>query len=130
MFVLSLCVLGVLVYVSRPATCFGSCREGVCVCVPTGDLLSGLVGRVCLCICPDWQPAFGSCREGVCCVCVPTGDLLSGLVGRVCVCVCVPTGDLLSVLDIIYIHFYNHNNIIIMRNVRNKSCFCRDFTFL
>ena len=67
----------------RPA--FGSCREGVCcVCVPTGDLLSGLVGRVCLCICPDRRPAFGSCREGVC-VCVPTGDLLSGLVGRVCV---------------------------------------------
>ena len=39
----------------------------MCVCVPTGDLLSGLVGRVCVC------------------VCVPTGDLLSGLVGRVCV---------------------------------------------
>ena len=60
-----------------------------------------------LCMCPDRRPAFGSCREGVCCVCVPTGDLL-------------------SVLDIIYIHFY----IIIMCNVRNKSCFCRDFTFL
>ena len=105
----------------------------MCVCVPTGDLLSGLVGRVCVCVCmcldrrPAFgscregvfvyvshrRPAFGSCREGMCCVYVPTGDLLSGLVGRVCVCVCVPTGDLLSVFDIIYkkklyIHFYNH----------------------
>ena len=30
----------------RPA--FRSCRECVCVCVPAGDLLSGLVGRVCV----------------------------------------------------------------------------------
>ena len=57
----------------RPA--FRSCREGVCVCVPTGDLLSGLVGRVCVYVS---RP----------------GDMLSGLVGRVCVF--VPTGDLLS----------------------------------
>ena len=38
----------------------------MCVCVPTGDLLSGLVGRVCVCMCSDRRPAFGSCREGVC----------------------------------------------------------------
>ena len=37
----------------------------MCVCVPTGDLLSGLVGRVCVCV-PTRQPAFWSCREGVC----------------------------------------------------------------
>ena len=30
----------------RPA--FRSCRECVCVCVSIGDLLSGLVGRVCV----------------------------------------------------------------------------------
>ena len=56
----------------------------------------------------------------MCCVCVPTGDLLSGLVGRVCVCVCVPTGDLLSVLDIIYIHFYNHNNYYYVQCEKQK----------
>ena len=49
----------------------------VCVCDLTGDLLSGLVGRLRVCVCV--------------CVCDLTGDLLSGLVGRlrVCVCVCV-----------------------------------------
>ena len=55
----------------RPA--FGSCRQNHCVCVfLTGDLLSGLVGRI-----------------SVVYVCVfLTGNLLSGLVGRIKCCVC------------------------------------------
>ena len=62
----------------------------------TRDLYSGHVGCVCVCVCmcfSDWQPVFGSCRQGLCtCVCFSvTGDLYSGHVGlctcmRVCVC--------------------------------------------
>ena len=45
----------------------GSCRQGEwCVCTLTGDLFTGLVGKV----------------KGVC-VYTLTGDLFTGLVGRV-----------------------------------------------
>ncbi len=34
-----------------------------CWCILTYNLLSGLVGRIVLLVCPDLQPAFGSCRQ-------------------------------------------------------------------
>ena len=61
------------------------------------NLLSDLVGRVCMvCVYSDRRPVYGCCRQGVC-VYTLTGDLFTGLVGKVCmVCVCTLTGDLFT----------------------------------
>ena len=57
------------------------------LCVLAGDLIPGLVGKVCVLIAyPCWRPDFGSCRQGVCVllVCALVGNLILGLVGKVC----------------------------------------------
>ena len=41
----------------------------VCVCTLTGDLFTDLVGRVFVCVYSDRRPVHGSCRQGAC-VCV------------------------------------------------------------
>ena len=41
------------------------------LCVLVGDLIPGLVGKVCvLAVCPCRRPDSGSCRQGVCSRCV------------------------------------------------------------
>ena len=58
----------------------------------TGDLLSGLVSVLFICLCHvcfvHWRPAFGSCKCALLYVCVMytllTGDLLLGLVSVLC----------------------------------------------
>ena len=44
----------------------------------------GLLGRVCVCVYSNWQPACESCKQGMC-VRTPASNLFVGLVGRVCV---------------------------------------------
>ena len=62
----------------------------VCVCTLTGDLLTGLVGRVCVCVYSERRPAHGSCRQSVCvCVCVYSDRRPVHGSCRQSVCVCV-----------------------------------------
>ena len=63
------------------------------LCVLAGDLIPGLVGKVCILIVyPCWRSDFRSCRQGVCVLlaCTLVGDLILGLVGKVCVLVVCP----------------------------------------
>ena len=43
------------------------------LCVLAGDLISGLLGKVCILVCPCRRPDSRSCRQGVysCCVSLP-----------------------------------------------------------
>ena len=62
----------------------------VCLLVPTGDLIAGLVGRACVCLLDPTGNLLSDLVGRVCvCLLVPTGDLIAGLVGRVCVCLLV-----------------------------------------
>ena len=71
---------------------YGSCRQSVCVYTLTGDLFTGLVGRVCMvCVCTLTGDLFTGLVGRVSGVCTLTGDLFTGLVGRVCG-VCTLTG--------------------------------------
>ena len=62
----------------------------LCICPDRRPAFGSFMERVC--VCPDWRPAFGSFMEGVC----PDWRPAFGSCREGVCCVYVPTGDLLS----------------------------------
>ena len=80
------------------------------LCALVGDLISGLVGKVCvLIVCPCWQSDFRFCRQGVCVLVVcPCWQPDSGSCRQgVCILVVCPCWIPILVLYTGFPNFFN-----------------------